>query len=129
MPEDRLSGEVHVSNYFSRQLTSSLGETFFPSTRNSDEAYVHLLKETACSKFFFSEERSARVLEVQALCPSLMVFQVPIVKDMMNDEAGLRSYPYHQDYAEVEDQTSCIIHSSGTTGKLALAASSDSTQT
>lgn len=98
-----------------------------PSTRNSDEAFLHLLKETACNKFFFSEEKNARVLEIQALNPSLKTFEVPTVKAMMNDEAGLRIYPYHKDYFEVENQTSCIIHSSGTTGKLALSSSWNST--
>lgn len=82
--------------------------------------HLHLLKETKCTKFFYSEERSARVLEIQGLLPSLAVFQIPSLKTILDDEAGLRSYPCHQDYADVEDQVACIIHSSGTTGKFAL---------
>ncbi|CAI7667563.1 unnamed protein product [Penicillium bialowiezense] len=91
-------------------------QAFLPSTRNSDEAHVHLLKATTCSKFFFTEERQTRILEIQALCSTLDIFQVPAVKTMLADKSGLRHYAYTKSYADAEDDTILIIHSSGTTG-------------
>ncbi|KAL1860034.1 putative NRPS-like protein biosynthetic cluster [Paecilomyces lecythidis] len=89
---------------------------FFPSPRNSDEAHLHLLKVTSCRKVFFSEEREARVLEIKALLPSLEIFKVPTVEKVLSDESGLRPYVYNVSFAEAEDETCCILHSSGTTG-------------
>lgn len=92
-------------------------QAFLPSTRNSDEAHVHLLKATTCSKFFFTEERRPRILEIKALCSSLDIFSVPAVKTMLEDKSGLRHYAYTKSYADAEDETILIIHSSGTTGE------------
>lgn len=36
---------------------------------------------------------------------------------MLADESGLNPYHYEKNYEEVEDETMCIIHSSGTTGE------------
>ncbi|KAJ6092951.1 hypothetical protein N7486_008240 [Penicillium sp. IBT 16267x] len=91
-------------------------QAFLPSTRNADEAHIHLLKATKCTKFFFSEERSTRVLELKELYSDLEIFQVPSVKLMLADESGLTPYRYEKSYEEAEDMTMCIIHSSGTTG-------------
>ncbi|KAJ5130112.1 uncharacterized protein N7515_006151 [Penicillium bovifimosum] len=91
-------------------------QAFLPSPRNADEAHVHLLKVTNCTKFFFSEERQALVSGIQALVPGLNLFQLPSVETIFSDESGLRHYPYSKSYAEAEDDTICIIHSSGTTG-------------
>ncbi|KAJ5085572.1 hypothetical protein N7532_010343 [Penicillium argentinense] len=91
-------------------------QAFLPSTRNSDEAFIHLLEKTNCSHFFYGEERSSRVLEVQSLRPSLQVFQVPTFKTLISDESGLCHYACDKTYPEVENNTTCIIHSSGTTG-------------
>jgi phenylacetate-coenzyme A ligase PaaK-like adenylate-forming protein len=88
-----------------------------PSTRNSDEAFGHLLKVTNCSKFFFSEERQTRSLEIKALFSALDVFRVPAVKTILNDECGLRHYAYTKSFSDAENDTICIIHSSGTTGE------------
>jgi hypothetical protein len=89
-----------------------------PSTRNSDEAHLHLLQVTGCTKFVFSEERQARSLEIQGLCSTaLELFQIPALSTILGDERGLRHYPYPKSYAEAENDTICIIHSSGTTGK------------
>ncbi|KAJ5550638.1 hypothetical protein N7535_001416 [Penicillium sp. DV-2018c] len=91
-------------------------QAFLPSTRNADEAYVHLMEATNCTKFFFSEERQARVLEIQELVPDLKIFLLPSVNTIFSDENGLRHYPYSKSYADAEDDIVCIIHSSGTTG-------------
>ncbi|KAJ5298611.1 arsenate reductase (Arc2) [Penicillium atrosanguineum] len=91
-------------------------QAFLPSTRNSDEAQLHLLKATGCSKFFFSEERSPRVLEIKGLCSGLEIFRVPPLKTLFGDETGLRHYPFTVSYQDAEDDIVCIIHSSGTTG-------------
>ncbi|KAJ5385268.1 hypothetical protein N7517_003179 [Penicillium concentricum] len=90
-------------------------QAFLPSTRNSDEVYVHLLKATNCTKFFFSEERQQRTLEVQGLVSVLDIYQVPTMKEILSDERGLQHYPYTKSYADAENDTMCIIHSSGTT--------------
>jgi nucleoside-diphosphate-sugar epimerase/acyl-CoA synthetase (AMP-forming)/AMP-acid ligase II len=122
MPEDWLSGMENLrytcwGHPASSGLSNFLSQAFLPSTRNSDEAQLHLLKATDCSKFFFSEERSARVLEIQGLSPGLEIFQVPSLKTIIGDETGLRPYPFTASYEEVENEIICIIHSSGTTGK------------
>ncbi|KAI2717518.1 hypothetical protein CBS147332_4398 [Penicillium roqueforti] len=91
-------------------------QAFLPSTRNSDEAYVHLLSAINCTKFFFGEERQERVLEIQGLVPKLDIFQAPTLNTILSDESGLRHYPYTKSYADAEDDIVCIIHSSGTTG-------------
>ncbi|KAL2696913.1 hypothetical protein AAEP93_002208 [Penicillium crustosum] len=91
-------------------------QPFLPSTRNSDEAYAHLLKTMKCTKFFFSEERQTRTLEIQGLVSTLDIFQIPTTKKILSDESGLRHYSYTKSYADAENDTTCIIHSSGTTG-------------
>ncbi|OOQ87627.1 NRPS-like enzyme [Penicillium brasilianum] len=91
-------------------------EAFLPSTRNSDDAHVHLLKAADCTKIFFSEERRTRVLEIQGLCPNVEIFQIPTLRQMLADANGRRSYIYQEAYDDVENHTICIIHSSGTTG-------------
>ncbi|KAJ5678651.1 acetyl-CoA synthetase-like protein [Penicillium macrosclerotiorum] len=92
-------------------------QSFLPSTRNSDEAHVHLLKATDCTKLFFSEERSTRVLDIQGLCPDVAIFQIPTVQQILSDKAGgLHPYRTNKSFADVESETTCIIHSSGTTG-------------
>jgi hypothetical protein len=88
-----------------------------PSSRNSDEAHVHLLKTTNCTNFFFSEERQTRTLEIQGLVSALDIFQVPTMKKILSDERGLHHYSYTKSCADAENDTTCIIHSSGTTGK------------
>ncbi|KAJ5834349.1 hypothetical protein N7447_000375 [Penicillium robsamsonii] len=90
-------------------------QAFLPSTRNSDEAHVHLLKATNCTKFFFSEQRQTRALELQRLVSKLDIFQVPTMKEILSDTRGLKHYPYTKSYADAENDTTCIIHSSGTT--------------
>ncbi|KAJ5736726.1 acetyl-CoA synthetase-like protein [Penicillium malachiteum] len=91
-------------------------QAFLPSTRNSDEAYIHLLKATNCTKFFFNEDRSTRVMEIKNLYPDLKIFQVPATSTILTESSGLKSYPYNKTFDEVETDNCCIIHSSGTTG-------------
>lgn len=74
------------------------------------------MKATSCTKFFYSEERQTRALEIQKLSSDLDAFQVPATKAILSGESGLRPYLYTKSYAEAEDETICIIHSSGTTG-------------
>jgi acyl-coenzyme A synthetase/AMP-(fatty) acid ligase len=40
------------------------------------------------------------------------------MEKILSDESGLRHYPYTKSYVDAEDDTTCIIHSSGTTGKV-----------
>lgn len=120
MPENWVSGKainsssrLEKSQPFDRLLVKAL----FTSTRNSDEAHLHLLQATSCNKFFFSEERETRTLEIKGLFPSLEVFRVPTLKEILSNEGGQRSYAYTKSYADAENETLCIIHSSGTTGR------------
>jgi hypothetical protein len=39
------------------------------------------------------------------------------MKEILNDESGLHHYSYTKSYTDAENDTTCIIHSSGTTGK------------
>ncbi|KAF3384527.1 Iterative polyketide synthase CazM [Penicillium rolfsii] len=91
-------------------------EAFLPSTRNSDDAHVHLLQAADCTKIFFTEERRIRVLEIQNLCTNVEIFSIPTLQQMLADANGRRSYIFQEAYDDVEDHTICIIHSSGTTG-------------
>ncbi|KAJ5157506.1 acetyl-CoA synthetase-like protein [Penicillium canariense] len=91
-------------------------QAFFTSTRNSDEAHVHLLKATNSTKVFFSEERHSQILEIQGLCPNVAIFQIPTVKATLGDERGLRPYSVAKSYSDAENEIACLIHSSGTTG-------------
>ena len=48
----------------------------------------------------------------------MQFLQIPTLETILGDQLGLDHYPYNQSYADAEDQAICIIHSSGTTGKL-----------
>ncbi|KAJ5774573.1 hypothetical protein N7457_009469, partial [Penicillium paradoxum] len=91
-------------------------QAFLPSTRNSNDTYVHLLEATHCTKFFFSEEHRRQTLEIQGLIPALGIFLIPTIEIIFDDERGLCHYPYSKSYTDAENDTVCIIHSSGTTG-------------
>ncbi|KAJ5745729.1 hypothetical protein N7520_010911 [Penicillium odoratum] len=91
-------------------------KAFLPSTRNSDEAHLHLLKATNCKRFFFSKERHARIMEIKNLASDLETLEIPTMTTIFSSEDGLRHYPYEKSYAGAETETFCTIHSSGTTG-------------
>ncbi|PWY92969.1 acetyl-CoA synthetase-like protein [Aspergillus sclerotioniger CBS 115572] len=87
-----------------------------PSSKNSDEAQLFLLDETKCTRFFYSEERERKAIELQQLRPELDLFQLPSLDAILESEEGLRSYPFTQSYEEAEDEVFLIVHSSGSTG-------------
>ncbi|KAL1885457.1 putative NRPS-like protein biosynthetic cluster [Paecilomyces lecythidis] len=89
-------------------------KALLPSTRNSDDAFLHLLKATECSKFVCGVERKARILDIKKLKPDLEIIEIPSLAEMLANEA--QHYPYNRTYEEVKDETCLIIHSSGTTG-------------
>lgn len=60
--------------------------------------------------------RQTQAFEIRRLSPTIDVFQIPAMKTILDDESEQRSYPYTKSYAEEENKTVCIIHSSGTTG-------------
>ena len=97
-----------------RQLIWSSLKALLPSTRNSDDAFLHLLKATECNKFICGPERKARVLDVKKLRPDLEVIEIPSLAEMLASET--QHYPYNRTYEEAEDEPCLIIHSSGTTG-------------
>jgi len=85
-----------------------------PSTRNSDDAFLFLLKATECSKFVYSAERKLKVLDIKKNRPELEILEIPSLAEMLESETGM--YPYNKTFEEAEDEVSVIIHSSGTTG-------------
>lgn len=84
------------------------------STRNSDEAHLHLLDATKCSKLAYSAERKQRALEIKDLRPDLDAFEIPSLTEMLENHTAF--YPFPKSFEEVENDTAFIIHSSGTTG-------------
>ena len=84
------------------------------STRNSDEAHLSLLDATDCSRFVYTTERSQKANELHQLRPSLDMYELPTVAEMMG--TGFAPYPFPKTFDEVKDNTAFIIHSSGTTG-------------
>jgi acyl-coenzyme A synthetase/AMP-(fatty) acid ligase len=82
--------------------------------RNSDEAFLHLLKSTDCHTIVYSSERKTRVLDLRRLRPDIQFIEIPSLSDMMAGETI--AYPYETTFEEQENKVSFIIHSSGTTG-------------
>ncbi|KAL1969482.1 hypothetical protein VTN77DRAFT_8920 [Rasamsonia byssochlamydoides] len=87
---------------------------FLPSTRNSDDAFLHLLKATDCQKFVYGAERKNRVFDIKKLRPDLEIVEIPSLSEMIEGQSPL--YPYDKTYDEEEDKIAFVIHSSGTTG-------------
>ncbi|KAL4894145.1 hypothetical protein BDV59DRAFT_207202 [Aspergillus ambiguus] len=89
---------------------------FLPSTRNAHEATIHLLATTKCTKIFYSEQKETHVLEILSYDNCLEAFQVPSIRDILDNQVSMKPYPWRSCYADLKDATACIIHSSGTTG-------------
>ncbi|GLA21562.1 putative NRPS-like protein biosynthetic cluster [Aspergillus niger] len=87
---------------------------FLPSTRNSSEAFIHLLNATHCRKFVCSPEKRQTVLELSELSGGLQISVIPSLGEMLGSR--MESYDYLKNYDEEENETCAIIHSSGTTG-------------
>lgn len=82
--------------------------------RNSDEAFLHLLKSTDCHTIVYGAERKTRVLDLRRLRPDIQFVEIPSLSEMMAVE--IIAYPYETTFEEQENKISFIIHSSGTTG-------------
>ncbi|KAJ5888250.1 hypothetical protein N7495_008291 [Penicillium taxi] len=87
-------------------------KVFFPSLRNSDEAFIGLLAATKCHRLIYSVDQAKRATHVSEICRTPLV-QIPSQQEMFQDA---KHYPYSKTYEEMVDETSFIIHSSGTTG-------------
>ncbi|KAH8703509.1 NRPS-like enzyme [Talaromyces proteolyticus] len=87
---------------------------FLPSPRNSEPAFLHLLKETGCYKFVYSPERYKVVHDLQRVRKNIQSWEVPPLWEMIGYTGN--AYPCVREYNDAEDDTSIIIHSSGTTG-------------
>ncbi|CRG91279.1 Mediator of RNA polymerase II transcription subunit 12-like protein [Talaromyces islandicus] len=87
---------------------------FLPSPRNSEAAFFHLLKETGCSKFVYSPERHKTVQDLQNVNASIKAWKIPGLWEMVDNPADV--YVYERQFSESENETSVIVHSSGTTG-------------
>ncbi|RAH64512.1 putative NRPS-like enzyme [Aspergillus aculeatinus CBS 121060] len=89
---------------------------FLPSTRLSDEAYNHVLKETKCTHLLFSQEKLKIASRLRTLDWKMKFQEVPSVADILNNGSGTNHFEFSQTYDEVVDKIAFIIHSSGTTG-------------
>lgn len=90
-------------------------QVLFPSPRNSETAFLHVLNATKSSKFFFSAEQQKVVEQLQQANKNLQSWEVPGLWEMFDTKVDC--YPFVKQYADVEDEAPIIIHSSGTTGK------------
>ncbi|OJJ56735.1 hypothetical protein ASPSYDRAFT_1182446 [Aspergillus sydowii CBS 593.65] len=87
---------------------------FLPSTRNSDEAHVHLLQATSPVAFLYTPEFRGKVQGLRVHYPKMNIFEIPSLDSMLAGEA--QHYPYTKSFEEEEDQVSVVMHTSGTTG-------------
>jgi long-subunit acyl-CoA synthetase (AMP-forming) len=85
------------------------------SSQNSEAASLHVLKATKCSKFVYSDKLQREVQSLQRKNRDMQIWEVPSLWRIFGSKA--KSYPYKKSFADVEDQTAVIIHSSGTTGQ------------
>ena len=89
-------------------------QPLLPSTRNFNDAHLHLLNATQCSKFVYSVERREKALEIKSLRAGLETVQLPSWKEMLESSAA--PFPLNKTFQEMENDTALILHSSGTTG-------------
>ncbi|KAE8152317.1 hypothetical protein BDV25DRAFT_170593 [Aspergillus avenaceus] len=89
-------------------------KTLLPSTRLSDEAYKHILGATGCRMLFYSSDKERMIAGMKKYLPGVSFCEVPATAEVL--EAISETYPFTKTFEEVEDEVSCIIHSSGTTG-------------
>ncbi|KAH8691535.1 hypothetical protein BGW36DRAFT_388500 [Talaromyces proteolyticus] len=88
------------------------------SSRNSEEASLHVLKATACTRFVYSPERSREIEALKTADPSLDVYEVPSLWEVF-DRSTTSSFALNSDATATSDQEDRVviyIHSSGTTG-------------
>lgn len=77
---------------------------------------LSLLKQTGCTKFFFSAEMTQKVRELQAEKADLQIFDVQPFDDMIRGDP--KHYPYEEKFADVRWNPILILHSSGSTGMI-----------
>lgn len=75
---------------------------------------MSLFDATGCSRLLYTEERSQKAVELQALRPSLDEKELPTLAEMMAAQTTL--YPFPETFERLKNETAFIIHSSGTTG-------------
>ncbi|KAJ5712369.1 NRPS-like enzyme [Penicillium malachiteum] len=87
-----------------------------PSTRLSDDAYKHVLRETECEYLLFSHDKESIANRMRNLDWKMEFLEVPTVSDILSDEAGNKFHDFSKKYEEMVNQVALFIHSSGTTG-------------
>lgn len=75
---------------------------------------MHLLKETGCSKFLYSPERYKPVQDLQKVNASIKAWEISGLWEMIDYPADI--YSCDRKFNDAENETSIIVHSSGTTG-------------
>ncbi len=104
---------MYAHNY-TKRLSLTHVQVFLPSTRNSDEAHVHLLQATSPVAFLYTPEFKGKVQALRVQYPKMNIFEIPSLDSMLAGDA--QHYPYTKSFEEEEDQVSVVMHTSGTTG-------------
>ncbi|KAK4183556.1 putative peptide synthetase [Podospora australis] len=85
------------------------------SPRNSTEGNLALLKATACTKFVFTKEFRASLIDISSKSPSqLHIAQVPDLDDILTPSSPV--FTSVSDLSMENRDTVMILHTSGTTG-------------
>ncbi len=67
--------------------------------RNLTWMNLSLLKQTRCTKFFYSTEMTQKVHDLRAEKVNLQIFDVQSLNDMIHEHH--KHYPYREAFAEV----------------------------
>ncbi|KAI1630502.1 hypothetical protein EDD37DRAFT_672726 [Exophiala viscosa] len=86
-----------------------------PSARNSLAGNISLLRETKCTKVFYSSDMSTRVQDWKREKPELDLFRMEGLYDLLG-KAPPKHYRYEKSFADAFDDPSLICHTSGSTG-------------
>lgn len=89
-------------------------QALLSSMRNSNEAHLHLLTATGCSKLLYSAEREQLAMQIKGFRSDIGLLQIPTTDEMLGNDTA--PYPLRKSFTELENVTSFVIHSSGTTG-------------
>lgn len=85
-----------------KRLSLTHLQVFLPSTRNWDEAHVHLLQATSPVAFLYTPEFKGKVQALRVQYPKINIFEIPSLDSMLAGEA--QHYPYTKSFEEEEDQ-------------------------
>lgn len=89
-------------------------KTLLPSPRNQDRDTIYLLKETACNKFFHTDELTAKIRALKVEMPELQRFSIPTFNQMTF--GALEPFVYNKSWEEAMKDPILVLQTSGSTG-------------